>query len=135
MEFFLRLLHLVSFATVGRSLPEAEAGHLEARNISLFHHRGFHNCMYATAYAIGSCLLTYGNVAIVLGGYLYIDGGEITTWNGGGSGLQTSNPQPEGNIVTLPGMLPQQDHLRYASSANRCRQLHILHRSYHVLDE
>ena len=39
-----------------------------------FHHRAFH----ATA---------------VLGDYLYIDGGEIATWNGVGKSIQTVNPQ------------------------------------------
>lgn len=38
--------------------------------------------------------------AIVLGNYLYIDGGEITTWSGEGNGIPYSNPQDKGNIWT-----------------------------------
>lgn len=35
---------------------------------------------------------------------LYIDGGDLTTWNGEGPGLQTGdNAAPLGDIVTLPG--------------------------------
>ena len=41
----------------------------------------------------------------MVGDYLYIDGGEITTWNGEGDGFQDTNPQDSGNIITLPGMV------------------------------
>lgn len=35
---------------------------------------------------------------------LYIDGGDLTTWNGEGPGLQTGdNAASLGDIVTLPG--------------------------------
>ena len=35
---------------------------------------------------------------------LYIDGGELTTWNGLGPGLQTDdNASDEGDLETLPG--------------------------------
>ena len=48
-----------------------------------FHHKAFHN-------------------SIILGDYLYIDGGDITTWNGIGNGTQTDQPQHYGNITTAP---------------------------------
>jgi hypothetical protein len=65
--------------TLVRPIPQS------SRNATsvLFHHRGFHS-------------------SIVVGDYLYIDGGEITTWNGNENSLQTANPQAEGNIITLP---------------------------------
>ena len=36
--------------------------------------------------------------SIVIGDYLYIDGGEITTWNGTGTGDNATT----GDIVTVP---------------------------------
>ena len=52
---------------------------------ALFHHRGFH-------------------ASVVVGDTLYIDGGEVTTWDGTGDGVQLSQPQPtDGNILTQPG--------------------------------
>lgn len=46
-------------------------------------------------------------VAIVVGDYLYIDGGEVTTWNGEGNGLQYrySYFTDDGDINTTPGTL------------------------------
>lgn len=42
--------------------------------------------------------------AAVIGNTLYIDGGEVTTWDGTGDGVQTKQPQPfPGNINTQPG--------------------------------
>lgn len=40
----------------------------------------------------------------MVGHTLYVDGGEVTTWDGTGDGVQVSNPQPDdGNIITQPG--------------------------------
>ena len=42
--------------------------------------------------------------AAVIGDYLYIDGGEITTWNGTGDGYQEDTfYYGDGNITTLTG--------------------------------
>ena len=52
----------------------------------LYHHRAYH-------------------AIVVRDNYLYIDGGEITTWNGVGDKLQTETVQngtKEGDIITLP---------------------------------
>ena len=49
---------------------------------ALFHHRAFHQ-------------------VIVVGDYLYIDGGEVATWNGVGDGIQGGN---NSDVVMLPGM-------------------------------
>ena len=40
----------------------------------------------------------------MVGNTLYIDGGEVTTWDGTGNGVQVIQPQPDdGNINTQPG--------------------------------
>lgn len=46
--------------------------------------------------------------AIVVGNYLYIDGGEITTWDGSGDGLISIYEyfNTTGNINTTPGQHP-----------------------------
>ena len=49
---------------------------------ALFHHRAFHQ-------------------VIVVGDYLYIDGGEVATWNGVGDGIQGGN---NSDVVMLPSM-------------------------------
>ncbi len=40
------------------------------------------------------------HAAIVAGNYLYVDGGEVTMWNGEGNGLQATNPQSRGGLLT-----------------------------------
>jgi hypothetical protein len=74
----------------------------------------------------------------VAGHYLYIDGGEITTWDGSGSndGLQYANPQSDGNINTVPGMLLKRSHISpYLHKSNGFRSLHTLDRSVLVMDQ
>jgi hypothetical protein len=85
MEFLLYALTALNLLCRARGETTAPSNPLASRNATtkLLHHRGFHS-------------------SIVIGDYLYIDGGEITTWDGIGNGLQTANPQDDGNIVTLP---------------------------------
>lgn len=68
-------------------LPSGKVAPTDATNPQ-FHHRAYHS-------------------TVVLGDFLYIDGGEITTWNGVGDSIQTDNPQKgtkEGDIYTLPSI-------------------------------
>ncbi|KAK6425735.1 hypothetical protein LTR95_016221 [Oleoguttula sp. CCFEE 5521] len=80
---------IVALALVTRCAPEVNAGTHDRRasDTILFHHR-------------------YQHSSIVSGNYLYIDGGEIATWNGSGTGLLNywafqAADRDNGNITTF----------------------------------
>lgn len=60
--------------------------------------------------------------SIVLGKYLYIDGGEITTWNGEGNGIPIDNPQDDGDIWTVASKFNHPD----TDELAECEALHGL---------
>ena len=67
-----------------------------------FHHRVWQSCMFHVSRNNLHVLwlTTDISVALVVGDYLYIDGGEVATWDGTGDGFQTESPQEDGNIVS-----------------------------------
>ena len=78
-----QLLLLCTQVCYALSQAKEHNAHQERQTSSsaLFHHRAFHQ-------------------VIVVGDYLYIDGGEVATWNGVGDGIQGGN---NSDIVMLPG--------------------------------
>ena len=55
-------------------------------------------------------MLTASTSGVIVGNYLYVDGGEISTWNGTGNGIFSSNQCDQydgtdcpGNITTTAG--------------------------------
>lgn len=55
-----------------------------------------------------------------MGDYLYIDGGEIMTWNGRGDGNPGSSTAiSKGDIILVPGMLDLEETIQ---DANRRRE-------------
>ena len=79
-----QLLLLYTQVCYALSQAKEHNAHQERQTSSsaLFHHRAFHQ-------------------VIVVGDYLYIDGGEVATWNGVGDGIQGGN---NSDVVMLPGM-------------------------------
>lgn len=82
--------------------PRSIASRSVNSSAALFHHRGFHACKTILHSCLTLLVLTAVE-AVVIGDYLFIDGGEVTTWDGTGSGVQTAQPQVNGNIDTQPG--------------------------------
>ena len=85
-----------------------EAGEVAA----LFHHRMYHESERPSVSRTSKAWLT--QPGIIVGDYLYIDGGEEITWNGTGSGIQdgygfqlqgcTYNSTCAGTITNAPGL-------------------------------
>ena len=86
--------------------------------------------------AINLNMLTI-RAAIVVGKYLYIDGGEIVFWNGSGKGYDSrlNFAAPDG-VVALPGSRSSV-HIAIAASHRLMitRQPNIFYRSVVIVDE
>lgn len=110
---------------------------------SSFHHRQYHRCeCVVQRFAYENCWYSL-LLAIIAGNYLYVDGGEIVTWNHSGNGVQAGygvqgkscfNQTCLGNITVLPGLSFPINSL-LSPMLSYIRQLHLLDWSVPVMDE
>ena len=87
-----------------------------------FHHRGYQSCKHDIQLAQNHIWNSLVSIAIVVGKYLWIHGGELTTWN----------CTAAGNVSTLPSMSITGKSLSDITQLDR--QQHILYRSIFILD-